>query len=333
MSSTSRSASRIETLIGIGILIVLVVIAGGVFLKQFHFDDSVYADGSFGSLSTAAPSRNSPLLSDALGDVLRVLTPPEQFSPETLSDKINGKAELYLEAGFVTLHCRRFAQKDDPNLWMEILIYDMGNIRNSFAVFSSQRRPSAKTIRIGAFAYEAGGGLFVAHGRYYVEVIPAARSKSLFEAMLQLTRNFVSKQEVSDEEIPELAMFPGKDLSDQSIVLHPTNGFGFDRFDNVLTATYKLADTEITAFLSLRGDNAQARELADAYCNFLLSNGGKELDCDANIPAGRCIEIFGFHELVFSHERFIAGVHECSDKLLAEQLAEMIHARLAEVQQ
>ena len=68
------------------------------------------------------------------------LSPPETFDAEKLSEKIDGKAGLYLSAGFKSLTCRRYKKPDNPDLWLEIFFYDMGNIINSFAVYSMQRR-------------------------------------------------------------------------------------------------------------------------------------------------------------------------------------------------
>ena len=60
----------------------------------------------------------------------------------SLSDKINGKAELYLAAGFARLETQRFALTDNPGQWMERYLYDMGQHANAFSVFSAQRRPA-----------------------------------------------------------------------------------------------------------------------------------------------------------------------------------------------
>ena len=133
----ARTVSKTETWVGYAILLVLAVIAGGIFLKQSRYEQSILKPGA---LQTESPSQASSLTSSPrdliqfVPDGLTPLTPPEVFGPENLSDKINGKAELYLSAGFVNLASQRFATRDEPGVWMETFVYDMGSIRGSFAV-------------------------------------------------------------------------------------------------------------------------------------------------------------------------------------------------------
>ena len=58
---------------------------------------------------------------------LKPLTAPETFKADTLSDKIDGKAELYLSAGFNRLFSQRFRDEKASDLWIEAFVYDMGN--------------------------------------------------------------------------------------------------------------------------------------------------------------------------------------------------------------
>ena len=69
--------------------------------------------------------------------------PSERYDHETLFEKINGKAPLYLNGGFVDLQTQRFVQKDDSQQWFEFYLYDMTNDTNAFSVYSTQRRPDA----------------------------------------------------------------------------------------------------------------------------------------------------------------------------------------------
>ena len=149
----ARTVSKTETWVGYAILLVLAVIAGGIFLKQSRYEQSILKPGA---LQTESPSQASSLTSSPrdliqfVPDGLTPLTPPEVFGPENLSDKINGKAELYLSAGFVNLASQRFATRDEPGVWMETFVYDMGSIRGSFAVYSLQRRFEAEQLDLSA---------------------------------------------------------------------------------------------------------------------------------------------------------------------------------------
>ena len=101
-----RQYSRMETCSGVGILLCLVAVAAGVFLRQFSFNPAVLVARNAGLQMRQQSQPPSDFAS--LPPELKPFGPPETFAPDNLYDKIDGKAELYLAAGFVRLHCQRF---------------------------------------------------------------------------------------------------------------------------------------------------------------------------------------------------------------------------------
>ncbi len=106
MIRDSQKYSRQQTLNSLAILIILTAIGGGIFLTQFDFNPSILPTDFF---LPAGEKDKVPSLSPTAKSIIPLppgmvpLTSPEIFDPQTLSDKINGKAELYLSAGFVGL--------------------------------------------------------------------------------------------------------------------------------------------------------------------------------------------------------------------------------------
>lgn len=330
----ARTPGRTESLIGYAILVVLVVIAGGVFLTQFHYNAAVLTPSAL-QPETAFPSA----LPEGFRLDLRALAPeglvplaqPEAFGPETLSDKIDGKAELYLSAGFVRLLSQRLARQGNPQAWLELFLYDMGSSRNAFAVYSMQRREEGQRTDLGDFAYRTEDALFLVHGQYYAELIAPALGESGAELLLSFGRALVEKVKVNRQGLGELALFPAEHLERETISLLAADAFGFDRFSSIFTAHYRLGETDLTAFLSQRAGPAEAAELAAAYSQFLLKNGGKEVKPGSGLSGVRMVELFGTYEVVFSQGRFLAGVHGAEKKEAGEELARTLKRRLAGV--
>jgi len=136
-----RKVSSVEHLLSSAIIGLLIVIALSLYLVQGRMNPSVINLAPAGNESGRLPlagTADSPIIPIPSG--LRAMSAPEIFKPDTLSDKINGKAELYLSAGFVELRTQRFQQADDEVAWFELFLYDMGTPSNAFAVFSVQRR-------------------------------------------------------------------------------------------------------------------------------------------------------------------------------------------------
>jgi hypothetical protein len=329
----ARTVSKSESFVGYGVILLLLIITGGIFLKQSRFDQSVLKPDTLQQeLSTQPPSPFAPSqdLRQYAPQNLTSLSPAESFGPENLSDKINGKAELYLSAGFVRLVSQRFAIEDEPSAWMEAFIYHMGSPRGSYAVYSLQKRFEAKELELGDYGYGTENALYFVHGPYYVEIVSSVAQERMVELMFSFGKNFISKTSVESYEFNELALFPEKNLNRESISLLPSNGFGFEQFDSIFTAQYVVGDTELTAFLSPRKSQAEAGRLVESYTLFLLKFGGTALKSNLNIPGAKLIEIMDTFELVFYHGNILAGVHGAENRQAAEELALMLNQSLAE---
>ena len=332
----ARTASKTESLVGYAVIFLLVIITGGIFFKQSHFDPSVLKPSGLQQELSSQPLSVPSTPNDLLGyapQKLTPLSPAESFGPENLSDKINGKAELYLSAGFVSLVSQRFAIADEPTTWMEAFIYDMGSPRGSYAVYSLQKRSDATELDTGDFAYRTENALYFVYGSYYVEIVASVAQKRMAELILSFGDNFIRKATAKNEEINEFILFPTKHLNKESISLLPSDAFGFEQFDSIFTAQYEVGDTELTAFLSRRQSPAEAVRLVESYTSFLREFGGTELKSTLNIPGAKLVEIMDTFELVFSRGSILAGVHGAENRKAAEELALMLHQNLAEESQ
>lgn len=313
---------KVEAYVGFLILFLLVVIAVGVLVKQSRYDEALFSAAL--SRNLPSPDHHDPAdsaqdLRDYLPDGLVVLTPGEWFGPENLSDKINGKAELYLSSGFLGLRTQRFAEAGNAERWLELFVYDMGSQQNAFSVYSTQRRADAEDATFAQSAYHTENALFFQQGQFYVEIIGA--SNQMAERMLAIGENFTRKHPTGADRINELALFPETSLVPGSIALLAENVFGFDRLSQTFAGRYRFAETELTAFLAPHASVAEAREMASAYHEFLVANGGEDVGLAVPIPDAWVVKVFDTFEVVFIHDSYLAGVHEAERKDLAEELA------------
>ena len=330
---TSKTASK-QTLLSLIILGTLVVIAGSVFIAQFSYypavqqlasnipvgrqgdpDISVATEASLISL----PSGQSPL------------TPMEAFDAATLSDKINGKAELYLTAGFERLHSQRLKAATGGDVWMEIFVYDMQTPQNAFSVFSAQRRSDALQLDLGQYGYQTANALFFVHGPFYVEIVASDTSEAIIQPMRTLAETFIKAHPVKTQTIDEKALFPKDGLIEDSIALVSADAFGYDRFDQVFTALYQMGNTELMAYFSRRKSPGAAQELAGGYADFLMAFGGSAAESDLAIPSAKVIYILDTYEVVFSHGPYLVGVREAAAQQPAQDLALQLYNRIKEV--
>jgi len=228
-----KSDKRAQTVVSICVLLVLAGIAVGLLITHARYDR-----GAKEAQPVALIKAGSPLVAP-LPAGLVVKTAPERFDRQTLSDKIDGRADYYLPSGFIALTCQRFALAGDPGAWLEMYVYDMGADDNAFAVFTAQRRPTGEPLELTQHSYHAGGSTFFTHGQYYVEIVSPGPSEQLAEAGMALARTFVAETRIDTaSQLDAAGLFPPDGLVPDSITLKKADVFGFDGLDNVYTATY-----------------------------------------------------------------------------------------------
>lgn len=331
---TVKQVTRSQTGLSLTFLALLAIVAAGVLYTQSDFNPAVVqwqqlaAGGSQEPVSKqTAPERTLVPLPDQLVG----LTPVESFDAQNLSDKINGKAELYLSSGFKRLESQRFSRRGQSQPWLEMFAYDMDKFENAYSVFSVQRRENAASADLVEYAYQTENALFLVHGPYYLEIIASEPTAEMRQAGELLARSFISQTRVARETISENRLFPEENLVADSVARIPANAFGLERLDKVFTAVYLIEGREMTAFLSRRESAAEASELAEAYRQFLIQFGGEARKAELSIENAALINILDSYEIVFAVGPYLAGVREAAQPQQAETLALKLYQRLKTV--
>lgn len=362
MFSSARQPSSRETAASIGVLVVLVAITGWLLNAQRHFSPAVTVSIAAAQAATqspadatAVPASRSPELAPPAAapgpeharDLLttwpaglRPMSAAEAFTADTLSDKIDGKAELYLSAGVAGLRCQRVtsaaagseaAPAPATAGWFEAFVYDMGTPANAFAVYSSQKRTAAKEAGIGDYSYLAGNQLCVVHGRYYLELVGADETGATMAGSAAVARAFIAATPVTRHAnvARDEALFPSAGGPPASVMLMSADVFGFDQLTNTYVARYAEGADTVALFLTRRASEAEAAKLAAAVRGFFVTDcGGTELPT-AGLPAGAVVvDEGGTFDAVFARGAIVAGVHQAPTREAAERWLRRLGASL-----
>ncbi|MGA1980260.1 MAG: DUF6599 family protein [Sedimentisphaerales bacterium] len=316
-------AKRLESAISICLLAILSLIGVGVFIKQFNYNISRYG------IQHQPEVSQSPISTGLAPAGFETLSKAEIYNADNLYEKIDGKAPLYTEAGFKELSTQRFVKTGDPNLWMELYIYDMGNIKNAFSVYSEQRREGSEAFASMQFAYKSSNALYFVDGKYYIEIVGSSESNELSKAAAEAAQKIGTNLAVDpNASIPELAFFPQENLVPDSFKLYVVNAFGFEKLTNIFTARYKIENESVTAFISKRADSKEAEAMAESYRKFLIENGAVIKNTDNKVLVGKIMDSYGTTEIVFTVGSFVAGIHETDNQQAAENIAEILINKL-----
>jgi hypothetical protein len=320
----NKSNGRRQTVLSMVILSTLILIGTGIVITQTRINPAILQNHELLPAADLNRQAGVPSPIEAFIPLPPNLTPftsPEVFEAGNLSDKINGKAELYLSAGFSGLVSQRYRDKATPDLWIEAFVYDMGSGRNAFAVFSAQRRENAESLDFTQYAYSSPNAVFLVHGQFYIELIASQALSQGVQSMQLLAVAFIRNTQTETITIAEQDLFPKQDLTADSIALIAADAFGYEQLDQVYTAEYRLNEGSLMAYLSRRRTPSDAQELAVSYGNFLLNFGGQNIEQQLPIKNAQMIEILDTYEIIFSYGPFLAGVREAASREQAEDLA------------
>lgn len=209
-------------------------------------------------------------------DGIRPLNTVEQFDAVTLSDKIDGRAEFYLELGFESLETRRYEVRAESPQQCEAFVFRMASPLAAFAAWSNQRRPDARPSPTLPHAYTTANALYFVKGAYYVELVSPWGEFGSSPFAQSLARELYDGMGDASGQGDVLAALPAQGRLPSSERLILKDAFGFSKLDNVVLADYLVEHTTITLWISPRQTETEAQELAKAYHRFLTEELGAD---------------------------------------------------------
>jgi hypothetical protein len=333
MARGKAKVGAAQKLTGYGILAVLGLIAVGLLIQQSRFNPAVLVamrapelKGRPQAVSGPAQAATAALIPEVAG--FTPLAPTQSYGPETLSDKIDGKAELYLSAGFKEMSCRSFGLGAAEGAHVEVLLYDMGSASNAYAVFSGQRRPGSPSSSLTANAYATTNALFFTQGRFYVEIVADRASETLQKSLEAYATALLAKMPAEGETPDMAALFPKEGLVRETVRLCPTDTFCLEGLNNVLTGEYSLKNGKATAFLARRDTPEQAQAEARRYLDFLVANGYQKVQTPGSPGDIPVLVLDNSFEMVFVEGRTLTGVHDATSLAAALELAAQLQIAL-----
>jgi len=320
-----QKPGRFERSLSMVILAVLVIVGGGIYLRQFSINPAVIALRPESQQSASSSTIEPAAVIDTTGSDMIPFSPPEHFIPNTLYEKIDGRADLYLASGFASLSAQRFTVQGATGNWIEVFVYDMQTPENAFSVYSMQRREEAIPDDRLPNAYRTENALFMVHGRFYLELIGTDTDVTLSQSMGTLARLFVEAHAgVSIARAPGADLFPAEGLDAGTRQLITANAFGYEALDHLYAAEYLIGGIRVTAFVSDRQTPEAASALAGTYRQTLLSYGATIVDTQPSPAEATVLQFFDTYEIIFSRGRYLAGVHEAADLKSADRVARLL---------
>ncbi len=319
MGLPSSTGSVRQTLISLCILGVLVVIAATIIYRQVppaeRYESTQAGEPGYSPMTAATYQAGRMSTTD-----FSPLGPAVTYTAQNLYEKINGKAPLYTESGFIKLKTQQFVSDANDEVWMEMYLYDMGAVENAFSVYSTQKRAEGIPIESVNFGYRTANSLHAVIGSYYVEIVGSQSAPELLAGMVDLIDHIKKLNPSGQTQIPQLALFPQENLEPGSFKYYAGGAYGCQDLNRLFSARYTVGNETITAFFSGREEPADAQQTAAAYKDFMLQSGASEKTALNAELAGAVLDYYGTTEIVAVTGSYVVGVHQAENQTQAERL-------------
>jgi hypothetical protein len=221
--------------------------------------------------SNRAGQEASSALSSLLPDVegMETQESPDIYFPETLFEYINGAAEIYLSYDFKELIVAEYTDSDSSDS-VVVEIYDMGNHKNSFGIYSAERYPDSDFMDLGTQGYMEEGALNFLVGNYYVKLF-CYDCKERSEQWLRTFSNKIVSRVDNKAGFPSyLETFPREGLIPNTERFILKNVMGYKFLHDGYVVSYKASGVDFDCFL-IEGENAE--EAAGMLKKYLDAKG------------------------------------------------------------
>ena len=205
-----------------------------------------------------------------------------RYRDETLYDFLNGGAELYFDYDIVAAASREYRLQEDSGI--EVSIYDMGEPRNAFGIYSIFRYAGAEYAQIGNEALVTPATLDFWKGRYYCKLFAFGPSEATEAVMLSLGRSVAGRIPEAGSAPDLLGLLPGEAMTAGSekyfrrhLALNniryvdSENVLGLDQATEGVTAEYRTEKGEYVGYIVKYDGPEAASEAFRDYSAFLAT--------------------------------------------------------------
>lgn len=274
-----------------------------------------------GESPRGAENSSSGLLDGLAPEGWQPMGSAEQFTSETLYEKINGRAEQYLAYNVAGLTCVSLTDGSDESRFIDIFVYDMGHPPQAFGIYSVERSEGQPAVDLGRDGYRVESSIFFWKGRYYAQVLASELGPELQQTAQGIARKLDARLQDTGEAVWGFSALPEKDRIPDTMQYFMKDALSLDFLKNTYTARYQKGDAEVTAFLSKQASPDAAEKTLAGYEAYLKAYGrvieNRQTEGSVQITG----DMDGVFDVVFRKGHMVGGVTMAADRAIAEQAA------------
>jgi hypothetical protein len=123
----------------------------------------------------------------------------ETFNAENLFEKIDGRAESFIDYSVRGMAYADFHPTGDESADVQVYIFEMGNTLKAMGKYGSEKSEEAKLLPLGSEGYTSAGSTIFYSGPYYTQVVTTTDDPKFAAFSLELARRIAAKQKPGGE--------------------------------------------------------------------------------------------------------------------------------------
>lgn len=265
----------------------------------------------------------------------------ETFNAENLFEKIDGRAESFIQYDVRGMAYTYFHPAGDDSNELQLYIFEMANDLKALGKYGSEKPEETKPVQVGTEGYSASGSLLFRTGKYYTQIVSTKDDPKFNEFALAIAKRVAAAQGAGSaaEGTKEgggamagpdaiFAVLPKDDgKANQKYVAQDVFGYAF--LSDVFMADYQAGGSTWQGFLRPYASPEEAKSMYDKYLETVKADGAKvtteaSKDCDAMVVSSN----IGLVDVVFLKGNTLAGVNGATEAKPALEFARRFAAGL-----
>jgi hypothetical protein len=278
----------------------------------------------------------------------------ETFNADNLFEKIDGRAESFIDYGVRSMAYADFHPTGDDSADVQVYIFEMGNTLKAMGKYAAEKPEELKLLPVGSEGYAAAGSTIFYSGPYYTQVVATSDAAKFADFALELARRIAAKQApkpeasvaatvASEDEPAEGTAGKVKAMEKpQTKVMSPEalfallpaepgkaapkyvaqDAFGYSFLSDVFMADYHKDGTTWQGFLRPYRDAKEAEAVFDKYLEGAKMDGAEIKSIEAE-GADRMVKStsIGLIDVLFLKGNMVGGANGATDEKPAEAFA------------
>ncbi len=118
----------------------------------------------------------------------------ESFNAENLYEKIDGRAESFLQYGVKGMAYTFYHPTGDPSNELQLYVFEMADSLKALGKYGSEKPDEAKVIPVGDEGYTAAGSTLFYAGKYYTQIVSTQDDPKFAAFALELAGRVAARQ-------------------------------------------------------------------------------------------------------------------------------------------